>query len=201
MTRAEFGHRERQIKLKVVNARRRASKVKKMARSDAVRLTGSVNPIDAKDVPVSRPAGGNPREVLFMSPAVETTKALLGSIHVVMVWIGCGGFEPPTSWSRTLGKPILQAFAAVCKSPIHSSFLHFPNDFQGFRLALSCIGLPSLDARKGQEKGKVGSGCSISGLLVGSGLGISLRVGQAKFERVLRQPALDKPDGSSAAWH
>jgi hypothetical protein len=49
----------------------------------------------------------------------------------------------------------LLAFVGICKSPIHSSFLHFPNDFQGFRLAPACSGLPSLDAQKGQEKGKV----------------------------------------------
>ena len=68
---------------------------------------------------------------------------------------GASGFEPPTSWSRTLGRPILQAFAAVCKSPIHSSFHHFLNDFQTFRFAPVCTELSTLVAREGQEKGKV----------------------------------------------
>lgn len=56
--------------------------------------------------------------------------------------------------SRTLGRPILQSFASVCKLPIQCSFLHFLNDFQGPRLALACSRLSPLVARKGQEKGK-----------------------------------------------
>ena len=69
--------------------------------------------------------------------------------------VGASGFEPPTSWSRTLGRAILQAFAGVCKLPIPCSFPHFLNDFQRFCFAPVCSRLPSLDARKGQEKGKL----------------------------------------------
>src|SRR5215469_7537095 len=69
--------------------------------------------------------------------------------------VGATGFEPVTSWSRTLGRPVLHAFAGLCKLPIPCSFLHFLNDFQGFCFAPVCSRLPSLDARKGQEKGKL----------------------------------------------
>ena len=60
-----------------------------------------------------------------------------------------------TAWSRTRGRAILQAFAGVCRLPIQCSFLHFLNDFQSPRLALACSRLSPLDARKGQEKGKL----------------------------------------------
>jgi hypothetical protein len=57
------------------------------------------------------------------------------------------GFEPPTSRSQTLGRPILQALAGVCKFPTQCSFLHFLNDFQSLRLALACsrlsLGIPA----------------------------------------------------------
>src|SRR5215470_1671072 len=69
--------------------------------------------------------------------------------------VGASGFEPPTSWSRTFGQPLLQAYAGICKSSIQPSLLRFLNDFQSFRFAPVCSQLPTLDARKGQEKGKV----------------------------------------------
>jgi hypothetical protein len=53
---------------------------------------------------------------------------------------------------------------------------------------------------KGKKRAKSDK-CLIPGSLIGSGLGHLGEVVQAKFERVLRQPALDKPNGSSAAWH
>jgi hypothetical protein len=68
-----------------------------------------------------------------------------------LVVVGASGFEPPTSRSRTLGRPFLQALAGVCKLPIQCSFLHFLNDFQSLRLALGCSRLSPLVARKGQE--------------------------------------------------
>jgi len=68
---------------------------------------------------------------------------------------GATGFVSVTSWSQTLGQPLLQAYAGICKSSIQPSFLRFLNDFQSFRFAPVCSQLPTLDARKGQEKGKV----------------------------------------------
>ena len=69
--------------------------------------------------------------------------------------VGASGFEPPTSWSRTLGRPILQAFVRSCRSSIRSSFLRFLNEFPRIRLACACTELSRVDAGKGQEKGKV----------------------------------------------
>jgi len=69
--------------------------------------------------------------------------------------VGASGFEPPTSWSRTLGRPILQAIAWLCNLPIPCSFRHFLNHFQTFRLAQGCTELSPLVTRKGQEKGKL----------------------------------------------
>src|SRR5215470_13411390 len=69
--------------------------------------------------------------------------------------VGATGFEPVTSWSRTLGRPILQAIAWLCNLPIPCSFRHFLNHFQTFRLAQGCTELSPLVTRKGQEKGKL----------------------------------------------
>jgi hypothetical protein len=66
-------------------------------------------------------------------------------------------------WIRTtdllvpnLGKARFACFCRSLQITIPFSFLHSLNDFRIFPLVPSCTGLPSLNARKGQEKGKVG---------------------------------------------
>ena len=71
--------------------------------------------------------------------------------------VGAEGFEPSTSWSRTRGQPLLQPFAGICRSSVHSGFLRF---FNGFQEVPPCAGLHRVAAfrcvkraRKGQYLG------------------------------------------------
>src|SRR5579864_3648923 len=69
--------------------------------------------------------------------------------------VGASGFEPPTSWSRTLGQPFCRVLYR------YADFLYSPSSacvFSGLAavcFALACTQLATLVARKGQEKGKV----------------------------------------------
>jgi len=92
---------------------------------------------------------------------------------------------------------LLQVVANYPYRPVFFIFSMTSRFFALYQLVPVC----RLSMREKGKKRAKSVKCLISGLLVGSGLGISLRVVRAKFERVLRQPALDKPDGSSAAWH